>query len=88
MTKDSEEHILQPGKYAVDFVPETKSIILLEGNRVMGEFPVIQIIKLKEKAIKPSVKIVLIKNNNIFIVYKTENIEVHAIIYTTDDTPD
>ena len=90
MAHDNEFNILQPGIYAVDLMPNAKSLLILEGNKIIARCPIIQIIELDENQQKttPSVEVAFIKNNKIIIIYKNKDIEAHGFLYKSGDVPD
>ncbi|HSA07681.1 MAG TPA: hypothetical protein P5556_10945 [Candidatus Gastranaerophilales bacterium] len=87
---DTEFNLLEPGIYAVDFVTETKTILILEGSKIIAKCPAIQVIQLnkEQKVAVPSAEIVFTKTNKIFIIYKNKNLEAHGFLYKSDDLPE
>ncbi len=84
---DIEHNFLQPGIYAVDLIPETKTLLFLQGRKIVAKSPVVQIISLDEKhgVAVPVVNVAFIKDGRIYIVYKNKDIEAHGFLYLSEN---
>lgn len=77
---DPEYNKLEAGIYSVEYLPDLNSL-LISNNDIDAKAPVFQIIKLKQKVYIPVANVYFVRDNKIFIIYKKENLEVHAFLY-------
>jgi len=77
---DTEYNKLEPGIYSVFYSKENNSLII-SGGKDAVKAPVFQLIKLNQAVNIPTANIARIEDKKIYIIFKNENIEVHAFLY-------
>ena len=84
---DSEFNKLEPGIYPVEYSPQENLLLIGNGDNIIKS-PVFQVIKTKYNVYLPFVEVAFIKSGKIFIVYKTEDLEIQSFLYLPETIQD
>lgn len=81
MLQDSLYNPIRPGFYTVELSHDKNTLLLIESNKVIARSNVLQVLELDQQVVVPSVKIGLVKNKAVFIIFKQDKLEVHGLLY-------
>lgn len=87
LAHDGRFNIVKPGVYAVEALPDLKTLLLQEGNKTIAKSPVVQIIELEKEQPFPVARVTLVKNELIFIMYRADKLELHGFLYRAGESP-
>lgn len=84
LMQDMLYNVVQPGIYAVMPSSDMKRLEFMQGNKVIAQCPVVQVIELKTKQAVPEAKIGHVSENSVYIIYKKDTLEIHALLRKMD----
>lgn len=84
LMQDMLYNVLRPGIYAVYPSEDMQRLELLQGNKVIAQCPIVQVIELNPRQTVPEAKIGHITGDTVYIIYKKDNLEIHAVLRKMD----